>query len=312
MPLSRPLPTLLTRVAGLWEEAQNEDLFKQVTQIADGIGLTRSRLVQLGERIAHIGLPQPDWDSLVEACQDAGIPDLERTLARVVLLTIGRDSLERVAELPVVEDVKLRMYDQFRYVCEPDHMAEELINPSRFGFRVMCRFMRLERFPAGQFAWELSGFPRSYFTRMPWADVPKALDCIYHRAGGHAPFFESHTAIRRELPILTEEEERSSLRLMAESMRLQPRIRGYQAMSWLLSPNLGEASPHLAWLAELYREFTQAGAVWTNIGPAAPNTGFLIGDHRRRRLYDEGAWQPLTGLLIWARQDVLRWSDAQK
>jgi hypothetical protein len=53
--------------------------------------------------------------------------------------------------------------------------------------------------------------------------------CVFLRARGYRPFFETHTAFRRESPILTQEDERKTFRLLAASMRLQPTIRGYVA-----------------------------------------------------------------------------------
>ncbi len=133
--------------------------------------------------------------------------------------------------------------------------------------------------------------------------------CVFLRARGYRPFFETHTAFRRESPILTQEDERKTFRLLAASMRLQPTIRGYVAEAWFMDPKLSEVSPHLAWISNWLQECKEFGAVWTNLGEAHRDAGFLVGDRNRRRLYESGHWKPLLGLLIWARRDLLRWYD---
>jgi hypothetical protein len=146
---------------------------------------------------------------------------------------------------------------------------------------------------------------------MPFRDVPKVLRCVFLRAGGRRPFFETHTAFRPDLPIITEEGERKVFRLMAGAMKLQPAIRGYVASAWFLDPSLAVVSPHLAWLADWWRECVDFGAVWTNIGEARPDSGFLVGDRHRRKLYQSGQWKPREGLIVWERSDFLRWFDHQ-
>lgn len=308
MPVSDPISTRFAEVAARCEETLALPEMAAAAEAAAGHGLTSPAIIELATQTARTGLPQENWERLAEACRKEGTPDTGYTLPRFVLLTAGRQNLARIPSLPVAAEVKLRLLDQFLYACAPDREREQLLDPRHYGFRVMCKFMLLDRFPAGQFDWEVSGFARSTLWKAPLRDVPRILRGLF-RAGGHVPFFESHTAFRRELPILTEEAERSALRLMADSMRLQPEIRGYVAFSWLLSPNLPKASPHLGWLAELCRECARFGAAWTEIGEAPPSSGYLAGDRRRRKLYESGAWKPRLGVLLWARPDLLRWRE---
>jgi hypothetical protein len=309
MTASNAVMTALEETAARWREAQLRPDIQAVARIAAAHGFTAARIAEFGARTARMRLPEPEWKTLAEACGKQGIPEAGYVLPRFILFNLGRDNLARVGGLPLSQEVKLRLLDQFQYVCSPDREMEQLLNPGHYGFRVMCKFMLLERFPAGQSDWEISGVPRSSLGKMPIRDVPRALRCLYLRAGGHAPFFENHTAFRREAPILTEEDDRATLRRMADSLRLQPNVRGFMGVSWLLSPNLAEASPHLAWLAECAREYQRFGAVWTEIGEARPDSGFLSGDRKRRKLYETGAWKPRQGLLLWGRRDLLRWRD---
>ena len=281
--------------------------FMAIPGIAASLGVTTSQLNDLVVQTARAGIPLERWEPLARACEKQGIPEGSYALQRFVLLSAGTATLRLVPHLPVADEVKDRLLNQFLYVCAPDREMAVLLNPRHYGFRVMCKFMLLERFPAGQSDWEISGFPCSWLARMPVRDVPKALNCVFLRAGGRYPFFETHTAFRRELPILTEEDERHTFRLLAASMRLQPKIRGYLAAAWLMDPKLSEVSPHLAWLSDWYQECEEFGAVSTNLGEAPRDAGFLVGDRHRRGLYETGHWKPLQGLLIWERRDLLRW-----
>ncbi len=286
--------------------------FVAVRESAAALGLGPSRLRELAALTARQGMPPEAWDPLAEACERQGISPGAHVPERYLLLSIGVETLGAVSGLPVPGEVKERLLDQFRYVCAPDRETERLLNPRDYGFRAMCKFMLLERFPAGQSDWEISGFPRSFLTKMPLPDVPRALWCVFGRAGGRRPFFESHTAFRRELPIITGDEERKAFRLMAEAMKQQPEVRGYLGSAWFMDPSLEAVSPHLGWLAAWYRECVDFGALWTTLGDASPDAGFLVGDRRRRRLYEAGQWKPLQGLIVWARSDMLRWLDWQR
>jgi hypothetical protein len=282
---------------------------KEIPALLADAGVGISQVEEVVLQTAHAGLPLKTWDAMAQACENHGIPESSYALQRHVLLSAGMPNLARIAHLPIADEVKRRLLDQFLYLCDPDREMAVLLNPRHYGFRVMCKFMRLERFPAGQSDWEISGFPRSWLAKMPLRDLARALNCVYLRAGRHRPYFETHTAHRRESPILTPEDERRTYRLMAASMRLQPAIRGYLGASWLLDPRLAEVSPHLAWMSAWYRECERFGAIWTTIGEAQKDAGFLVGDPNRRRLYERGQWKPLKGLLLWARRDLLAWYD---
>lgn len=291
-------------------EILSQPEFAAIPGIAASLGVG---LAEIGELVVHTArtcLPEERWEKLATACGKQGIPDSGFVLQRYLLLSAGLANLRLVPHLPVDDEVKDRLLNQFLYVCAPDREMDSLLNPRHYGFRVMCKFMLLERFPAGQSDWEISGFPRSWLAKLPARDLSKALNCVFLRAGGRRPFFESHTAFRRELPILTAEDERKTFRLLAASMRLQPAIRGYLAASWFMDPKLSEVSPHLAWFSDWLKECQAFGAVWTNIGEAPRDAGFLVGDRHRRKLYETGRWKPLQGLLIWERRDLLRWYDA--
>ncbi len=308
---TRTMAGRATELAARCREVLASREFAAVAAIAASLHLTPAELDALAVATAQSGLPEERWRPLAEACERAGVPASGFVPQRFLLLTAGLPRLPEVPGLPVAAEVKERLLDQFHFLCAPDRETDQLLNPTRYGFRAMCRFMLLRRFPAGQIDWEISGFPRSWLARVPPRHLPGVLNCVFAKARGRVPWFEAHTGFRRELPILTEEDERHSYRLLASSMEMQPSIRGFMGSSWFADPSLARVSPHLAWISDWYRECVEYGAVWTDIGEAHRDDGFLVGDRRRRRLYESGQWKPRLGLLLWARKDLLRWLARQ-
>ena len=108
-----------------------------------------------------------------------------------------------------------------------------------------------------------------------------------------------------------EKEQRLSMVRIAQTLELNPHVRGFMGAGWLHSPNLGEASPHLKWMMEINRELMQFGAMFATLGPAPEDSGFLVGDKRRISLYQSGQWRPLDGLLLAPRRALIEWARQQ-
>lgn len=65
--------------------------------------------------------------------------------------------------------------------------------------------------------------------------------------------------------------------------------------AWLFSRETQSAHPELAWLN---RTLDENSALITDLGPAAPDSGLLVGSAVRRRLYASGDFKPTLGLGI--------------
>ncbi|MGH9349370.1 MAG: hypothetical protein ACRD26_19140, partial [Vicinamibacterales bacterium] len=174
-------------------------------------------------------------------------------------------------------------------------------------FAAMCKVATLRRFPAGQLHWELSGLPRSWLLRVDPRALPRVWFYVAAKLRGCAPAFFIHlNANRRDRFALLERESNRSYFRMAQSLALQPHVKGLVASSWLHSPDTMRVSPHLT---SLNRVFLEHGALVTTMGPAAPDCGVFDRSPERRRLYENGAFRPTTGLVIWPRDAMLRWAD---
>jgi hypothetical protein len=279
--------------------------FEEAGRLLRSGGVSDEQLAAIVDTTATAGLPEPEWARLEEIACAGGVED-PLLLPRHVLLTAALRNLVRVRRYAVVEEVKGRLLDFFVYVCDPDRETEQILNARRHGFVAMCRMITLRRFPGGQVDWELGGVPRSWLRAVPRRDLPRMAWAVA-KAGGFRPFYVMHTSYRRELPIITDEAERHAMKLLAESLGMQPQVRGTVAMSWMLDPDLHRVSPHLKWIAAWNEENRRFGAFFSSIGPAPEDSGFLVGDRRRRRAYESGDWRPVTGIRIWSRKEILRW-----
>ena len=93
---------------------------------------------------------------------------------------------------------------------------------------------------------------------------------------------------------------------MADSMLMQPDIKGCVAAPWWCSTDTVRVSPRIAW----FRDFLlENGAYVADMRPVDPKCGALARSPTRQRLYEEGRYQPRRALTVWPRAAMLRWAS---
>jgi hypothetical protein len=222
---------------------------------------------------------------------------------RCVLLRHAEGVFAALEALPVSGDVKRLFCDEIRFVAAPP--AKATFEVMRGRFAAQCELVTLRRFPAGQFHWTLSGLPRSWVLKVKGRQRLTLLYWVARRLRGFGPVFFPHLNANRRNRWLTETESNRSYYRMAESMRLQPGIRGLVASSWLRSPDTLAVSPQLAWMN---RTVLDNGGLVVVMGPADPGCGVLSQSPERQRLYDEGTFKPTIGLVVWPRDAMIDWA----
>jgi hypothetical protein len=223
---------------------------------------------------------------------------------RLLLLRQAGRALSRLPSLPVSDDVKRLFCEQIRYIAEPP--AKASFDVGRAGFVASSELVTLRRYPAGQYDWQVSGLPRSWVLRVQGRARLTLLYWIARRMKGFGPVFFPHLNPYRRNRWLTENEANRAYYRMAESLRLQPEIKGLVASSWLRSPDTFKASPHLAWMN---RTIEDNGGLAVVMGVADPESGALARSAARQRLYEKGEFVPTTGLVLWPRDAMLAWAD---
>ena len=244
--------------------------------------------------------------ALAERLAASGVPVADAALERRLLVLSALRHLDAMAALPVSDSVKREFCREFQFFAAPPAKAIAEFEALRPNFPGLSRAASLRRYPAGQVHFVVSGVPRSWLLKPKGREKVRLAGFLLRRMRGFAPTFFLHMTWHRKLVLLEKEQYRSYYR-MAETMRLQPAIRGIAAASWFHSPDTHRVSPHLAWVN---RVFLEHGGFVTTIGAAHPTGGVFQGDVHRRRLYDAGEFQPTTGLVLWPRRAVLAWADA--
>jgi hypothetical protein len=272
---------------------------------------------QLRVRESSAPLPAPDVRMLAASAADADraltpIPaDADSTRSDVVrraYLAAALQSLDRLTDLPVADSVRARFCAVFRSFCEPTPADSRRYRPDLYyPPRSLAQCALLERFPAGQLDWEVSGIPRSYLWKMPIADLPRVLRAVATDLQGVRPCFTAHMGVQRYPLLFVEIESHRSYYRIAESMALQPGVKALIMASWYHSLETIRVSPHLAWTNKTPVDH---GAVVTHIGEASPEDGFLVGSEQRRKLFESGKYKPTIGLVIWPRRSLLAWAAA--
>lgn len=300
-------------IAGMAEEtraqcraALDSDALRAVARLAGDVA-------GLVEQVKYTGPFPPAWQEMERRAEAQGVPEAALHVARYLLLTkILAFSLDRVAALPMPQDVQHFLYDEFRFVAEPERNSLGCFSPGSYPLACLCREVCLRRFPTGQLQVDEDGFPRSWLPRVPPREILSVAWHVFVGMGGRRPYYVPHNAPRKKFSVMfLEREQRRSMVRIAHMLELNPHVRGFMGEGWLHSPNLGVASPHLKWMMEINRELMALGAAFTTHGPAPEDGGFLVGDKRRIALYQSGQWKPLLGVLIAPREAMIEWARQQ-
>lgn len=236
---------------------------------------------------------------------DNPLPD--GTFERVVLLRAMRVSLSHLSTYPVSDSVKRLFDDEVSFVASPSARTIGCFDLTRNVFVGLAKTATLRRFPAGQMTWEVSGIPRSWLPRVPPPSLPRVLQYLV-KLGGLSPAFVPHlSATRKDRTALLERETNRSWYRMAQSMQLQPQIRGLVASSWLHSPDTMQATPHMTGFS---RALLEHGALVIRHHRANLDCGVFYRSPERKQLYEEGRFIPTHGLVIWPRKEMLAWANA--
>lgn len=229
-------------------------------------------------------------------------------LQRTLLLGAALQSLDQLESFPVESSVKRLICEEFQFFAKPAEREMALFAPNQYSLLALAKISVLERFPAGQFHWEVSGFPRSWLFKVRPADLPRLTYFLGVKLGGFAPCFFPHMGTRRKNPLmLLEKESDKSWYRMAASAQLFPGIRGLVASSWLHSPDTYRVSPHLSFIN---KPFVESGGMVTTMGKADKSAGYMAGSAQRRQKLQTGEFQPTLGLVLWSRKQMAEWMHA--
>ena len=162
--------------------------------------------------------------------------------------------------------------------------------------------------PAGaQLLQTFAGIPRSLLWR-GGAGQALAFTAFLTKLRALAPLFEMHSDARRMAEFTPAGWQRFYVRA-AELLRARPSIRGLVGASWWHDPAVGRLSKHMAFLNEM--PMRHGARAFRYQADDYARELALLRSPERQRAYDSGEYLPTVYLLIWTREDVLRWAEAE-
>ena len=241
-------------------------------------------------------------------------------LERVLLRAAAAENFPRIAGLPVPEQVKALLTQEFEFYARPTgmtpamtHAATHGTNPLEAGgypFVTACKVISLRRFPAGPLDWEIAGFPRSWLLQVRTADLARVAWFLAARVGGFEPMFFTHVARRpKNRSLIIEKEVLRSYCRIAGALELQPGIKGILTASWFHDRAAVKNNPSLAALS---RPYLEGGGLLAAMGRAPADAGFLEHNAGRKKAFDTGELQYRTGLAVWPRKAAIEWARGHR
>jgi len=287
------------------QSALREPAIERVAGIFRAAGISESDRHEALSSSAVSQTPSPSLLRLKSLCGKE--PGERFPFERKLLLDEALAALPHLAALPVDDTVRQLFCKEILLMAEPPEETLPKFSMDVYTFVAMAKIVLLDRFPAGHYHWEVSGFPRSWLSKIPARLLPSTLRFLLFGSRGFSPWFISHMrGTGPGTPFLVESEFQKSFFRMALALKQQPHIRAISAQSWLHSPETHRVSPHLAFLNKI---FVEAGGIVTDLGPANPDDGFATGNKQRAELYRRGEYKPTVGLAACTRRQAIEWAE---
>ena len=241
------------------------------------------------------------WGAIVSEFGEAGFDALQRmTMLRLIenfeARAAGKNYADGIRECfdhsfaRIVRSVADEAFDKYR--TENDILMKDL---------ALCRQIM---FPAGMRIVEPdSGFHRSLMFRGGSTQAAR-LAWLLAASGGNDHWFQVHTHPSELHDFNAAGWERCAWRL-AQMLKLYPGIRGVFTGSWFNDPEIVNISPRLTYLRKMPQD--NGAVVLFNQNEAGG--GAIAKSATRRRLYEEGKYQPKSYFVVWPRRRLLRWAE---
>ena len=228
---------------------------------------------------------------------------------KLLLVTLIVQSEDRLARQSVPRSILSLIPGEFRRILSGIES-----NPQGFYLYPNDLFLKdlsicsLRAFPAGaKLINEVSGVPRRLLLQGGMRQFIRGLWFFSCRVGGFKPLYEIHMHPRGLGEFTREEWDQAYLRI-AELLILNPLVKGFFGGSWFYDPQLEYVSPRLLYLRKRPED---NGAQNFHIGPDdGSKANALAKSETRRKLFEEGRYQPRSYMIVWSRKDMIRWAEA--
>lgn len=200
-----------------------------------------------------------------------------------------------------------RLYAQLaREIAARAGHWESHFDVASWRFNDLAHLASARRFPAGDLDFQACPrLPANHALCIHPLDLPGFFAELAFAVGGMGPVMSLHFHYARPNPLVAAQIEfERSLWRVAKAMDLDPRVKALISNSWFHSARVAETFPRLAWMRDV---FTAGGAYAVDMEPGrASDIGY--NSARRRQLHEEGKFLPRQTLILWPRDDFLRWA----
>lgn len=260
-------------------------------------------------------------DFVPSHCSYHNIPACVRTIWQNMLREFseeGFDAFQRITMLRLIgryySSSQENVYSgniQKRFEISLSRILQSIIDPSFDKYRtdndILLKDLGICRqkiFPAGaQVVEPNSGFHRSLVWRGGITSGFSLLKLLIS-SGGNTHWYQIHTHLSELEDFNPDGWDRCYYRI-AGMLRLNPQVRGMWGGSWFYDPALEAISPRLAYLRKI-PEQNGAKVFFSNVDIRG---GALSKSRTRKELYEKGKYLPKAYVLIWPRENLIRWSE---
>jgi len=128
----------------------------------------------------------------------------------------------------------------------------------------------------------------------------------YTVSGGWGRWYANHLDLRA-MKEFSPQGWTASFARLAETLELNPRIRGIAGVSWFYDPKVADVSPQLAYILHTPMRH---GAFLAHMGTDSHHIrNATVRSPIRKKAYEEGRYLPTCYLLAWPRRPLLEWAQ---
>jgi len=243
------------------------------------------------------------WSTIEQAGGENSLADFNKS----ILLRLIEQFLERTrkSEHKFPESIINQFHINYqRILSEIDSFDDEHFKPSNDLFLKDLGICRQKLIPVGARVIESnSGYSRKVLISGGWKQFFKFIYFFIFIERNNKNFYQTHVHLSLVKHFNPEEIHESYFRI-AELLAVNPEIKGLYGASWYYDPALERISPHLTYLRTQQEE---NGAWIFYIEPEKSGNPF-VRSKTRKRLFEEGKYQPKIYLSVWPRKSILAYS----
>jgi hypothetical protein len=216
------------------------------------------------------------------------------------------DSLEHLNSKSFPKGVMRNIHSWYqRVVTDFDRQPDTYYDISKIDFKIDFGVCCLKSIPIGG-AWfvKIRMIRPQVFLTFDIHRLKQILGCIFFKTKGYFHYCVIHT-VPRYLLRFNCRQMNLSYKEIGELMKYRPKIKGIFRRSWFLDPNLEQVTPELDYLRTIPQN---NGAILFQSGTTHHEiTESLAFSPHRRKLYEEGKYNPAAYAYIWPKKEFFEW-----